>query len=223
MEVSRWLDSAKTSLLDFGVYVSDKAKDAFNNFMSGLDVLSSIGDNVKNKLDDVINVILNWGTDLYNKGKDSMLNFISGIKDSFSNIGNEFEDIGKNLMDGIGNGIDGAKNWVTDKVSSLTDNVKDAFGIHSPSKVWEKEVGYYLGEGLVKGFEDDNPVKQIEGIMNSGVDKLNIRASINAAMLNAPSGGYTQTINFNGNNASSPDEIARAIRLQSKYGLAGAY
>ena len=223
MEVSRWLDSAKTSLLDFGVYVADKAKEAFNNFMSGLDVLSSIGDNVKNKLDNVINVILNWGTDLYNKGKDSMLNFISGIKDSFSNIGNEFEDIGKNLMDGIGNGIDGAKNWVTDKVSSLTDNVKDAFGIHSPSKVWEKEVGYYLGEGLVKGFEDDNPVKQIEGIMNSGVDKLNIRASINAAMLNAPSGGYTQTINFNGNNASSPDEIARAIRLQSKYGLAGAY
>ena len=58
--------------------------------------------------------------------------------------------------------------------------------------------------------------------MQSGIDRINVQSSLNNAILGSNRGDYNQTINFNGA-TNSPDEIARAVRLQSKYGLAGAY
>lgn len=67
-------------------------------------------------------------------------------------------DIGKNIIDGIINGITEQVTKVKDKVKgacdTLLNGIKDFFGIHSPSTVFEKEVGNYLAEGLSKGFVD---------------------------------------------------------------------
>lgn len=222
MYVGNWLDSARNKFDDFKYELGIKAIEAFNNFMSGLDILSNFGSSVKEKLDESINYVVDFGTDLYDKGKSLAESIINGIKDKFNAVGNIFEDIGENLMSGISNGIENTKSFISDKVSEITEGAKNVFGIHSPSKVWEKEIGHYLGEGLVVGFEKDNPVKQIEGIMQSGIDRINVQSSLNNAILGSNRGDYNQTINFNGA-TNSPDEIARAVRLQSKYGLAGAY
>lgn len=222
MYIGTWLDGARTKFDDFKYDLGVKSTEAFNNFMLGLDVLSNFGNTVREKLEESINYVSDFASNLYDRGMGLAESMINGIRDAFNNVGNIFEGIGENLMNGIANGIENTKSYISDKVSEITQGAKDVFGIHSPSKVWEKEIGHYLGEGIVVGFEKDNPVKQIEDIMKYGMDKINIQSSLNNALMGSNRGDYNQTINFNGT-TSSPDEIARAVRLQSKYGLAGAY
>lgn len=72
-------------------------------------------------------------------------------------LGN-FNEIGSNLLKGIWNGISNATNWLISKIKGLgrtiTNAVKSVFGIHSPSKVFQDEVGKNLALGLGEGFED---------------------------------------------------------------------
>ena len=54
-----------------------------------------------------------------------------------------------------------AKDWLWGKVknmlSSLTDKIKSFFGIHSPSKLFEDEIGENLAKGIGVGFKDEMP------------------------------------------------------------------
>lgn len=66
-------------------------------------------------------------------------------------------DIGKNLVDGIVDGfvseLDASKSTIEDACSSIIDTIKDAFDIHSPSRVMEKLIGNNLMLGLANGIE----------------------------------------------------------------------
>lgn len=71
---------------------------------------------------------------------------------------------GVNLVGGLINGINakwgvgGAANTLTSKIvslaSSLTSSLKKAFGIHSPSKLWEEEIGEFLPPGIANGISN---------------------------------------------------------------------
>lgn len=67
-------------------------------------------------------------------------------------------EIGENLIKGLWNGIGNMKEWIISKIRGFGNNIvsslKDFFGIHSPSTVMEKEVGKFLGLGLLKGYAD---------------------------------------------------------------------
>ena len=75
-------------------------------------------------------------------------------------------------MQGLWNGITSAGNWLKDKISSfaggIIDGFKSTFGIHSPSKVMNKEIGRYLALGLGEGFNDN--IKSVYSKMKSAVD-----------------------------------------------------
>lgn len=81
---------------------------------------------------------------------------IMSLFESIMSYKDKMMEIGKNLIMGIGEGIAGAKDWLIDKVKELcgktTQAIKDFFGIKSPSKLMEKEVGNYLAEGIGVGF-----------------------------------------------------------------------
>lgn len=74
---------------------------------------------------------------------------INGLKAAY--------DIGKNLVKGIWEGISGSFTWIIGKIKSWIGNtidfIKRAFGIHSPSKVMEEQVGLNLGLGVAEGIE----------------------------------------------------------------------
>ena len=79
----------------------------------------------------------------------------------FEGLVNKVTDMAKaglELVQGLWNGIKNAASWLWNKVSSwcndLLNNIKSFFGIHSPSKVFEDEIGVMLGEGIGKGFDE---------------------------------------------------------------------
>lgn len=124
----------------------------------------------------IVNVIKALPSKLFNIAKQavsklvSILKHTASVKSAASAIKNEIVyalaklpakmlEIGSNLVKGLWNGISNAKNWVLSKIkgfgSSILDGLKDFFGIHSPSKVMEEQVGKNLALGLVAGLEKE--------------------------------------------------------------------
>ena len=66
---------------------------------------------------------------------------------------------GINLIAGLGKGlVDGAVNVINQAkavASNVLSAIKGFFGIASPSKVMEKEVGQMIGKGLIQGIRDE--------------------------------------------------------------------
>ena len=144
---------------------------------------------------------------------------MTSLKNGFLNLCSGFADVGKNIIDGLWNGIQSGWNWLTDKVSNLAkgllDAAKSALGINSPSKEFRK-----IGEFCVAGFNDgiDDLMDGNKLASNINASLGTIQANVSGGQINGVGGGYTQVINVN-REISTPDELARAVRLESRYGL----
>ena len=149
--------------------------------------------------------------------------FVSNIVSGLSGLAGRVMSVGSDIVHGIWSGISGAAGWLMNQISGFANNIvsgiKGLFGIASPSKVMRDEVGKYLAEGVAVGWEKDDPMASIERDLNVGVSRLSVQAQ---ALEGA--GGTTnyQTVNFN-QPVESPDQVARTMRLQQRYGLAGSY
>lgn len=132
------------------------------------------------------------------------------------------KEIGSNIVDGIWSGISSGWDWLMDKVSNLANSLFqgacDALDIHSPSRKFK-----WIGEMCVAGFDEGT-----EDLMNADTLSRNINASMSMVQANMAGaratggvggfGNFNQTINVN-QPISTPDELARAVRLESRYGL----
>ena len=87
--------------------------------------------------------------------------------------------------------------------------------IASPSKEFRK-----IGEFCVAGFNDgiDDLMDGNKLASNINASLGTIQANVSGGQINGVGGGYTQVINVN-REISTPDELARAVRLESRYGL----
>ena len=91
-------------------------------------------------------------------------------------------DAGKQLIQGLWEGISNAKDWLFDKIGGffdgVVDNIKDFFGIHSPSALFRDEIGKYLAEGIGIGFTDEmeNVSKDMQDALPTDFD-----TAVNAA------------------------------------------
>ena len=59
---------------------------------------------------------------------------------------------------------------VKEVVSGILSGTKSAAEIHSPSKLFKREVGAYLGAGIVEGMEES--VKGAGSVIDEIVDKV---------------------------------------------------
>lgn len=149
--------------------------------------------------------------------------FASNIVSGLSGLAGRVMSVGSDIVHGIWSGISGAAGWLMSKISgfasSVVDGIKGFFGIHSPSTVMRDQVGKYLAEGVAVGWEENDPMASIERDLNVGVSRLSVQAQSIEGV-----GGTTnyQTVNFN-QPVESPDQVARTMRLQQRYGLAGSY
>lgn len=144
---------------------------------------------------------------------------LTGLKNAFLNGIKGFADVGKNIINGIWNGISEGWNWLTDKVSnlasSLLDAAKGALGIKSPSREFKK-IGEFCVAGFDEGIDDLMDGNKLASNINASLGT--VQANINGASGTTGFGGFTQVINVN-REVSTPDELARAVRLESRYGL----
>jgi len=98
---------------------------------------------------------------------------------------------GGELIKGLWQGIRDMGTWLKDKIAGffdgVVDNIKDFFGIHSPSTLFHDEIGEMLAEGVGLGFTDrmKSVTKDMQKALPTSFD-----TKVNAA--------YNQTFGDNG-------------------------
>lgn len=125
---------------------------------------------------------------------------VASIRSSFSSI--NWGDIGRNIIQGIANGLANAGGAIVEAAktaaSRALEAAKNFLGIHSPSKVFEMEVGRMMALGMGEGFAEYTPTKQIQ-------------AAVDAAI---PSVGNSTSVNYGGTNINiyaQPGQSAKSI------------
>lgn len=149
---------------------------------------------------------------------------ITTILNKFNELVSCFDQVGTNIINGIWKGLSAGWNWLVGKVkglaSSLFNAAKEALDINSPSKKFE-----WLADMCIAGWDnrmDDfmNPDHMVRNIRATfGVMKNNISGSAYAGYSGGPGVvNQYQTVNVN-REVATADELARAIRLETRYGL----
>ena len=138
------------------------------NAVSG--VISSVLNNISGIFSSVWNGIRGavssaWSgiTSAVSSGVSSMMSFITSIPSRimgvFSGAGSWLLSAGSNIIQGLINGITGAIGGaisaVKNAVSGIIDGVKSMLGIHSPSKVFDREIGRMIPAGLGRGVSEN--------------------------------------------------------------------
>ena len=115
------------------------------------------------------------------------------VKGLLNGLG-KIAEVGVNLVEGLWNGIKNSFTWIKNKIKGWVGDVmafiKKLFGIASPSKIMEKQVGLNLGLGIAKGIDDSiGQVQDAMGRLSSGVTTsvnpiINPTANSNPLILN---------------------------------------
>ena len=158
---------------------------------------------------------------------------ISGIVDTF--LSYDWLSIGGNIIQGIANGIASGVDVIIDaakSAASATLNAAEEFlGIASPSKVMRDQVGRFIPAGIAEGISRN--LAPLRSAMQQATDMVAARLPDPALAFDdarwqpafagpggAVGGSPQQTFIFN-QPVQTPDEFARAVRVQQTYGLAG--
>lgn len=150
---------------------------------------------------------------------------VKSIVNGFVSLMGQINGIGRNIVNGVWQGIQGMVSWFTGKVkgffSGIVNSVKNALGIHSPSKVFAS-IGKYMAEGLGEGWDDK--FSDVRDEIDKSLDFDDPSMSINASVhkIGTDSSGIagtdyrgtsigTVTININGAKYSDENSLAEAI------------
>ena len=134
--------------------------------------------------------------------------------------------LGKDILKGILNGLldfgNVVKNTIKKVGKKITNEIKDFFGIESPSKLMKEEVGKYLPSGIAVGIEanTDSVLKSIDAMdkeINTKMKRavaletgnINAQAKINSAVANNSIIQINAT--FDGNVEMDKNKIGRII------------
>lgn len=117
---------------------------------------------------------------------------IKALVDGFGGYLSDMADIGLNLIKGLWNGIKDAGAWLRDKISGffggVVDDIKDFFGIASPSKLMRDQIGRFIAQGIYVGFNEEDPMDQIYSDLKYGMRRLDNTMTL--------SGGYYDGIDY---------------------------
>lgn len=115
--------------------------------------------------------------------------------------------VGIDIIKGLANGLIDGVNIIWDKIkemaSSLLSSIKNALGIHSPSKLFRDKVGVFLAQGIGVGFSDemDKVTKDMQNALPTSFD----------TMVNADISSFSNTKNHNTSSEKSNSGITVII------------
>ena len=144
---------------------------------SVLNGISGIFSSVWNGIKGAVSSAWSGITSAVSSGVSSMMNFITSIPSRimgvFSGAGSWLLSAGQNiiqgLINGITNAIGGAISAVKNAVGGIIDGAKSMLGIHSPSKVFDREIGRMIPAGLGRGVSENEraATRPVEDMVNS--------------------------------------------------------
>ncbi|MDI3412514.1 hypothetical protein QKW52_29030 [Bacillus sonorensis] len=135
----------------------------------------------------VVDGIMQLLPELFSVGMEIVGEIAGSIIDNSGEIFNA----GADLMHGLWDGIWSMKDWIGQKIGDfmggITKDIKDTFGIHSPSRVFRDEIGKFLPMGLALGIQ-----------RNIGVVKAAANEMANAALINPQSYAFNPSMALGG-------------------------
>lgn len=154
----------------------DKIGSAISTFVTS--TLPTWATNIKNWISSAIPERIKQITDLF-KGLPQ------GVYNAVTSMGQKIREIGKWMWEGIKKGLlSVVPSGVKEVVSGILSGTRDAAEIHSPSKLFKREVGTYIGAGIVDGMKESvsGVGDVINGVVNkvSGSDSLSPVVSVEA-------------------------------------------
>lgn len=182
-----WLVKTVTNIAKWGLEMQAKARSAVSGFFNNvINFFKQLPGNIWNWLKKTVINIINWGVNMQTKAKQAMSNMVTSIINTIKNLPSKIVQIGKNIIQGLWNGIQSMIGWIKDKISGflsgIVDGIKGVLGIHSPSKLMNKEVGRYMAMGIGEGFEDnlDKVYRQMQSAVDFETQKLSANLSTTA-------------------------------------------
>lgn len=215
--------------------IASAASSAFTGALNGLAAAAaSIAYNI-------LNGIISAITALPGRLLSIATSAISSFKNAFLSM--DWASIGSNIIKGIISGIGSAVGSLVDAAvnaaKSAFEAAKNFLGINSPSHLFRDEVGKMIPAGMAVGVTKytDPALRSVQDMAQRMVQAgqaatAQMQARTASGYARASSGSasvetapvtqsHTQYIYFE-QPMQAPDEIARALRIQQTYGLAGA-
>lgn len=193
-------------IINFGAKIGEWVRNELPNIINGIiDWFKTLPTRIKEWLDRTTQQIIQFGVDLINRGRESARNLVSGIIDTIMELPGRVWEVGKNIVEGLWRGIQSAKDWLVNKVRSLArsllDGMKSALGIHSPSKVFQDQVGKWIPEGVAIGIEanTDSAIKSIDKMNNEIFDKMESAVAFESGKMSVSgiNGSVNEILNAN--------------------------
>lgn len=157
---SDWLNNVITTVTGWASSMASNATRAGSQFLSNaINFISQLPWRIASFLGNVISNLGSWAGNMASKGAEGARRMFDAVVNGLKSLPERVLSIGGDIVHGIWNGISGAAGWLADKVKSfaggILDGVKNALGIHSPSRLFRDQVGKYIAQGIGEGFTDE--------------------------------------------------------------------
>lgn len=244
-QIGNQLTSALAKVTSWGTNTLSKVKTSSTGAVNAAKAaFSLLPPGVQKHLSTCASKVVSWGSQLASNGRAAANACKDAVTNALSSLPGKIVSIGENIASGLARGIRNGISWVIDAAKDLArralDAAKNALGISSPSKVFEREVGKFIPPGVGKGIKRAMPKMEketeqefadmaermknvVDEEMAGKVGKVRMKSGFydEPGEGGAGSGGNVyQTININ-QPVKTPSETARAIWLEEQYGLAG--
>ena len=158
--IASFLGNVISNVVGWASNMASNATRAGSQFLSNaVNFVSQLPTNIASFLGNVISNLGSWAGNMASKGAEGARNMFNAVVNGLTSLPSRVLSIGGDIVRGIWNGISGAAGWLADKVKSfasgILDGMKDALGIHSPSRLFRDQVGRYIAQGIGEGFTDE--------------------------------------------------------------------
>lgn len=210
-KIWEWLKQTYNKVAEFFASAVKTCREKMQAFVNtAVEWVSSLPGKIWDWFTRTLEKVTAFGADAAAKGKEAATGLTNAVIDGVTELPGKIMSIGSDIVSGLWKGISSGWKWLTDKVKSLADSlldgVKDALGIHSPSKefAW---VGEMSADGYGVGYEDE--MNAVEKDMKSRLSSMVTRVKATVSAENARMGQSVGT----------PDtglyDLARAVGTQT--------
>lgn len=157
--VAEWLTNTLTAVGLWGVQMLQQAIATAQNFINNIvTFIQQLPGKIYIWLQNALQKVQEWAANLINTARTEIPKFVDMVVGFFMELPGKIFDIGKNIVQGLWDGIQSMAGWIGDKVSGFIDGILDGFRdtteSHSPSRLFAREVGEPIGEGVEVGILD---------------------------------------------------------------------
>lgn len=158
--IASFLGNVISNVVGWASNMASNATRAGSQFLSNaVNFVSQLPGRIASFLGNVISNLGSWAGNMASKGAEGARNMFNAVVNGLTSLPSRVLSIGGDIVRGIWNGISGAAGWLAGKVrsfaSGILDGMKDALGIHSPSRLFRDQVGRYIAQGIGEGFTDE--------------------------------------------------------------------